>query len=148
MISFTKGKYVMRIIIADADDETIEDISLVIKQNQSDWRVFTTNSGRQCLDMVKKSSCASVIITGMQLSDITGLELLMQIRDDYDVPVIVISPDNDISTLVSAFDAGANDYIVKPFNKAIFMAKVMSIIRRREWDIKTIERPMSNINNE
>lgn len=138
----------MRIIIADADDETIEDISLVIKQNQSDWRVFTTNSGRQCLDMVKKSSCASVIITGMQLSDITGLELLMQIRDDYDVPVIVISPDNDISTLVSAFDAGANDYIVKPFNKAIFMAKVMSIIRRREWDIKTIERPMSNINNE
>jgi hypothetical protein len=80
----------MRIIICHADDETIEDISLVIKQNQSDWRYLLQILADSVLIWFKKSSCASVIITGSN-NRYYRLELLMQIRDEYDVPVIVIS---------------------------------------------------------
>lgn len=59
-----------------------------------------------------------------------GLDLIKQIRDDSDVPVIVLSDTNNIHTLVKAFDLGANDYIVKPLNKKIFIARLKSITRR------------------
>jgi two-component system response regulator MtrA len=66
----------------------------------------------------------------------SGLDLVKQIRDDSDVPVIVLSRNKDIHTLVKAFDLGANDYIVKPLNKQIFIARLKAIIRRSLWNIQ------------
>jgi DNA-binding response OmpR family regulator len=85
---------------------------------------------------VKNGSCPDVVILGMHLYDISSLDLLKKIRDDSDVPVIVLSDDKNMDTLVKAFNAGANDYIMKPFNKAIFIARLKALIRRRTWDIQ------------
>jgi DNA-binding response OmpR family regulator len=48
-----------------------------------------------------------------------------------------------MQTLVKAFDAGTNEYIVKPFNKAIFMARLKALLRRRAWDIQAREQDWS-----
>jgi DNA-binding response OmpR family regulator len=75
----------------------------------------------------------------------SGFELIENIRDYSDVPIIFLSDDNDIQTLVRAFDAGANDYIVVPFNKVIFIARIKARIRRRDWDIQVIERKLASV---
>jgi DNA-binding response OmpR family regulator len=67
---------------------------------------------------------------GMNLSDIPALDLLKQIRDDSDIPVVIISDSTDIQKLVEAFDDGANDYILKPFNQRIFTTRLKTLLIR------------------
>jgi two-component system KDP operon response regulator KdpE len=94
------------------------------------------NSGKQCLTFINDVGYPEVVIVGMQLSDMMGFDLIKLIRDDSEIPVIVISFDKDIQKLVKAFDVGANDYMVYPFNEKIFIAKLKALIRRREWDMQ------------
>lgn len=133
----------MKIVIADIENETIEYITSLLSSNKLSWQVSIINSGKQCLEILKKSS-PDVILLGMQLCDMSGLELVKQIRDDSDVPVIVLSNDRDINTLVSAFDAGANDYVIKPFNSQIFIARLKALIRRKTWDTQAKEERIIN----
>jgi DNA-binding response OmpR family regulator len=137
----------MKILIADIDSEIIEDVGFTLNKFQPDWYLSIIDSGSQCLDIVKNGECPDAVILGMQLSDMSGLDLIQQLHDDSDVPVIVLSPDKDIQTLIKAFDAGANDYIVKPFNKQIFIARLKALIRRRMWDIRGKEGYLRNGNN-
>ncbi len=62
-----------------------------------------------------------------------------QIRDYSDIPVLYLSEEKDIFSLVKAFDRGANDYILVPFNEKIFVARLKSLIRREQWDVQTKE---------
>jgi DNA-binding response OmpR family regulator len=135
----------MEILIADTNSEILEDVLLTLNQYQPDWQLSIINAGKECLDIIKNGNCPDAVILGMQLSDMSGFELIGHIRDDSDIPVIFLSCDKDIQTLVKAFDSGANDYIVKPFNKAVFIARLKALIRRREWDIKA--NGLSEINN-
>ncbi len=109
---------------------------LLPKQCQQDWNISTMNSGKQCLTFINDVGYPEVVIVGMQLSDMMGFDLIKLIRDDSEIPVIVISFDKDIQKLVKAFDVGANDYMVYPFNEKIFIAKLKALIRRREWDMQ------------
>jgi DNA-binding response OmpR family regulator len=77
-----------------------------------------------------------MIILGWGLADIPVFYLIQRIHDISDVPIIMLSNDKNIDMLVKAFKAGAIDYIVYPFNKSIFIAKLKAIIRRKEWDIE------------
>jgi DNA-binding response OmpR family regulator len=138
----------MRILIVNIYSEIIEMIDhvhMITDICQPDWQVSVVDSGMQCLDVVKSGHCPDVIIMGMQLSDISGLDLIKIIRDDSDVPIMVISDDKDVHTLVAAFEAGANEYIVKPFSKVVFIARLKAIIRRRKWDIGAVESGLKNI---
>ncbi len=124
----------MKILIAESDCRIVDILETVIKTSQPDWNLSFTTSGKECIDVVKNGSCPDMVITGMELSDMSGFELIENIRDYSDVPVVFLSCDNDIQTLVRAFDAGANDFVVVPFNRAIFIARIKARIRRRDWD--------------
>jgi two-component system KDP operon response regulator KdpE len=125
----------MRILIADTNPEIKEDVRLALNRCQPDWQLSVVSTGKQCLNMIRGGNCPDAVILGMQLFDMSGLELTGLIRDDSDVPIIFLSNSKDVEVLVKAFDAGANDYMVFPFSKAIFMARVKAQIRRRTWDI-------------
>jgi DNA-binding response OmpR family regulator len=101
--------------------------------------VSIINSGKECLDAAKNGNGIDIVILGTHLPDISVLDLIKKIRDDSDVPVIFLSDDKGTSMLVSALEAGANDYIVKPFNKPIFIARLEALIRRSMWDSQAIE---------
>jgi DNA-binding response OmpR family regulator len=130
----------MNILVVDTDNETIEDVNFTLNKWQPDWHVSIVDSGGKCIDRINNGNSPDVIILGMQLIDIPDFELIGRIRENSDVPVIVLSHDKDIQTLVKAFDAGVNDYIVKPFNKAIFVARLKALLRRRIWDIRAKEK--------
>jgi DNA-binding response OmpR family regulator len=69
----------------------------------------------------------------------SGLDLVEKIRDDSGVPIVILSHDKEIATLVKAFEAGANDYVLKPFNKQIFIARLKALVRRRMWNTQEKE---------
>ncbi len=120
----------MEVLIADTDCNNIINVFIALKDYQPDLHLSTVDSGKKCLDMIKTSNQQDMIIVSTELADINGLNLIENIRDNFDTPVILISRNNDPSELLMAMEVGANDFFVKPINKSIFAAKVKAIIRR------------------
>ncbi|MDD4924597.1 MAG: response regulator [Dehalococcoidales bacterium] len=126
----------MNILVVENNLDVIEDIQLSINEHLPGLHISVVGSGEHCLETLNNGHRPDLVILGFRISDMDGFELLKDIRDDSDLPVVFLSEDKDINTLVKAFESGANDYIVEPFNKAIFAAKLKAIIRRKNWDIK------------
>jgi two-component system KDP operon response regulator KdpE len=138
----------MKILLVGADLELIEEVSLTLKQYQPDWQLSVISSGVQGLALLKGNQCPDLAIIGMQLSDMSGFELIECIRDDSEIPIIFLSRDRDVNTLVKAFDAGACDYVEAPFNKATFFARIKAKLRRYKWDIQSKGNNSLNVNTQ
>ncbi len=124
----------MNILIGD--DAYSETIRSALDTYQPDWNLSITNSGQQCLEIIKNGNCPDIIILGINLTDMNGLDLVKLIREDYAIPIILLDNGKNTDILVRAFETGADEYVSKPFNQAIFVAQIKAIIRRREWDIQ------------
>jgi two-component system KDP operon response regulator KdpE len=72
-----------------------------------------------------------VVILDLGLPDISGVEVVERLRDWTDVPVIVLSARAEESDKIAALDAGADDYVTKPFGVGELLARVRAAMRRR-----------------
>jgi DNA-binding response OmpR family regulator len=124
----------MNILVVETNISVADDIRLALCGCFVNCRITVIDSGKQCLGILKDRNCPDILIVGYRLTDMNGLELLREIRDDSDLPVIFLSVNKDLDTLVKAFDNGANDYVEFPFNSRIFIARLKAMIRRSTWD--------------
>lgn len=128
----------MNVLLVDPEIETIEkvveDLNLLIP----DFKCSITHSANGCMNILNNNNI-DIVILDMCSIDSHALNLIREIYDEFDVPVIVLSKDKNINSLVNTLSVGASDYIIKPFNKRIFAARIKALIRRREWDIQVKE---------
>lgn len=75
------------------------------------------------------SNSPDVVILDLGLPDGDGMDVLKQIRSEFSTPIIVLSARSDEKDKVAALDAGANDYITKPFGTAELQARIRSALR-------------------
>ena len=73
-----------------------------------------------------------VVLLDLGLPDLAGLEVLAMLRGVRSVPVIVITAQDDDRTVVQALDAGADDYLTKPFGLDQLVARIRAVLRRAE----------------
>jgi DNA-binding response OmpR family regulator len=71
-----------------------------------------------------------VVLLDLGLPDLSGLEVLTMLRSVSEVPVIVITAQDDDRTVVKALDSGADDYLVKPFGGDQLAARIRAVLRR------------------
>ena len=119
----------MRIIICD-DDPTQRDFvraCLEFSATQHEFAEFEL--GKDALDHLR-SHDADLLFLDMGLPDIQGLEVLTQLREFSELPVMVVSGDDTIETVAKALTIGADDYITKPFEPIELMARVEAVSRR------------------
>jgi len=81
----------------------------------------------QCADF-----CPDLIILDLGLPDLDGQEVIHRLREWARIPVIVLSVRSDDTEKVRALDAGANDYVTKPFSITELMARIRALLRDRE----------------
>ncbi|MDD4876566.1 MAG: response regulator [Dehalococcoidales bacterium] len=124
----------IKILIVSTDKEFIEDMEANLEMYQQDWQVSDMTSGKKCLENLNQNNGIDIVIVGKNLQDMPGLDLIKQIRDDSDVIIVLISQDKDISTLVKAYEVGADDYAVQPVNMFLFVTRLKALIRRNNWD--------------
>ena len=91
--------------------------------------VASTSAGLPALELVVHDR-PDVVLLDLGLPDVDGLQVLKMIRGVSDVPVIVITAQDDGPTIVSALDAGADDYVVKPFGPDQIAARIRAVLRR------------------
>ena len=77
-----------------------------------------------------RARCPALIITDLEMPQVNGIELCRRVRYTSSVPIIVVSGNTDRRSEVAALDAGADDYLAKPFSTDTLLARVRVALRR------------------
>ena len=111
------------------DDET--QITRVLRTTLSGHSYFvrTAGDGDEALEIMREWT-PDLVITDLSMPNMGGLELCRRIRAKSQVPVIVLSVRGEEKMKVEALDAGADDYVTKPFNMNELLARVRAGLRR------------------
>jgi len=96
------------------------------------FRVYSTGDGEEAVTMVKEYK-PDVIVLDWMLPSMSGIDICKQLRwntDTKGIPIIMLSARGEESDRIRGLDAGADDYIVKPFSPAELVARIRAIFRR------------------
>ena len=96
------------------------------------FRVYTTGDGEEAVTMVKEYK-PDVIVLDWMLPSMSGIDICKQLRwspETKGIPIIMLSARGEESDRIRGLDAGADDYIVKPFSPAELIARIRAIFRR------------------
>ena len=115
-----------RILIVEDDPQIRNFVSYVLGAEgfQSD----TAGTAQTALNMI--SSCAySLVLLDLGLPDFDGMEVIHQVREWSDIPIIVVSARDQDHEKAQALDSGADDYLTKPFSTTELMARIRVALR-------------------
>lgn len=96
---------------------------------RSDFIVFEARSGHRSLDILKQHN-VDIVLLDLGLPDGSGLDFIGQIRMSVKTPMVVISGNPDPDIHVEVFEAGADDFVQKPFHMKAMQARIQSHLRR------------------
>ena len=116
-----------RVLIVDDDLQTAKGLGTLLMSRG--YEVRTANDGQAALTVLESWSPAA-ILTSLATPRINGLELCRQVRDTSNVPIIVLSGSADDASEVAVLDAGADDFLTRPFVAAALLARLRAAIRR------------------
>jgi two-component system KDP operon response regulator KdpE len=111
------------------DDDAALARALAINLRARGFEVTVAGNGRDALDAVAKVR-PEVVVLDLGLPDLDGLDVLRGIRGWNEVPVVVLSARSTSDEKVDALDAGADDYVTKPFEMNELMARLRAAVRR------------------
>ena len=109
------------ILVVEDDDAIRAAVQRGLREREH--AVATAPSGLAGLEQIIRDR-PDVVLLDLGLPDIDGLTLLSMIRTASDVPVIIITAQDDDPTMVRALDSGADDYVVKPFGTDQVAARI------------------------
>ena len=111
------------------DDEPPIRKLLQINLESNDYKVIQASTGKEGLQ-ISANHLPDLILLDIGLPDISGHQVLQQLREWYNNPIIILSVLDSESDIVQALDNGASDYIVKPFRTGELLARIRSSIKR------------------
>lgn len=124
----------MNILIVD--DERLLVKGLRASLEREGFHVFAAYDGKEGLDIVSKEKL-DIILLDIMLPIIDGVTFLKQLRQNLDIPVIMLTAKDDYADMVLGLEMGADDYVTKPFNTRVLIARINSLLRRSKMSGKT-----------
>ncbi len=120
--------YVGTRILAVEDDERIRSAVKLALEDEG-WTVDEAESGEEAIDIFQRSP-PDVVLIDIMLPGIDGFELCRTLRRTSDVPVVMVTARNDTHDVVAGLEAGADDYLTKPFAPKELSARIRALLRR------------------
>lgn len=99
----------------------------------ADYQVFEAHDGMSGVDKIKKDR-PDLVLLDIGLPDLTGIEVTRLVREWTQIPIIIVSVRDQEADIVCALDAGADDYLSKPFSVSELLARIRAALRRRARD--------------
>ena len=109
---------------------------------QRSFTVLAVASGEEALE---KFAEADVIILDIMLPGMSGIEVLHQIRQTSDVPVLMLTALHDEPTQIASFDELADDYMSKPFSLVILEKRIKALLRRQQPTVTLWRRGLASV---
>jgi DNA-binding response OmpR family regulator len=119
------------------DDESIRAL-LSMALEQEGYRVTQADSGEQGIERFSAAP-TDLAIVDLMLPNMTGLEVCRSLRRLSDVPIVIVTARADTHDVVAGLEAGADDYVTKPFVARELSARIRALLRRTRSDATTAE---------
>jgi two-component system, OmpR family, response regulator MtrA len=115
-------------ILSVEDDERIRTAVKLALEDEG-WTVDEAGSGEEAIDLFHRS-VPDVVLIDIMLPGIDGFELCRTLRKSSDVPIVMVTARNDTHDVVAGLEAGADDYLTKPFAPKELSARIRALLRR------------------
>lgn len=116
------------IVLVVEDDIPVRNL-IITTLKTHDYKYLTAGDGKEAI-LMASSHNPDVVFLDLGLPDMDGIEIIRTIRSWSNMPIIVISARNDDADKIEALDAGADDYLTKPFSIEELLARLRVTIRR------------------
>ncbi len=120
----------MRVLVIEDDQAIIETIMLSFRVGWPEVELISTRLGEEGVEFVENLG-PEVLILDLGLPDISGFEVIKRIRLFSNIPILVLTQDEDEKSTVKALEWGADEYIIKPFRQMELLARIKSLLRRQ-----------------
>ncbi|MFC1860183.1 response regulator transcription factor [Chloroflexota bacterium] len=115
----------MKVLIIEDDPEIVEVISLAFQIRWPEVKLVSTNLGEKGVELVESES-PDVVILDLGLPDISGYDVLKEIRAFSTVPILILTVRGEETDVVRGLEWGADDYMVKPFRQLELLSLYMT----------------------
>lgn len=116
-----------KILIVDDETQIIRVMRRILSAHN--YEIRTASDGEPAFELFNDWK-PDLVITDLQMPNMNGLELCRKLREISNLPIIVLSVRDEEKTIVEALDAGADDYMTKPFGTNELLARVRASLRR------------------
>lgn len=115
-----------KILIIDSDPQLQKMMSILLRPDE--YKIVDCLTGQEGLRLCV-STKPDLILLALTLSDMDGKEVIASIREWSQVPIIVLTKRSGDKEMIMALDCGANDYVIRPFNADVLMARINVALR-------------------
>lgn len=116
-----------RVLVVDDDEKTVELVKLYL--NRDGYKVDTAYNGLDALELARKNH-PDLIVLDLMLPGMDGLEVCRTLRQESDVPIIMLTARSTDQDKLTGLEVGADDYVTKPFSPRELAARVRVVLRR------------------
>lgn len=117
-----------KILIVEDEEKIARFVELELKHEG--YEVIKTDDGRSGLEIAEKGE-VDLVLLDIMIPELNGLEVLRRIRKKSDIPIIMLTARDAVMDKVSGLDAGADDYITKPFAIEELLARIRTALKKR-----------------
>ena len=115
------------ILVVDDDPKIVQLVRAYLEREG--FPVITAGDGRAALDAIRERG-PRLIVLDLMLPEIDGMTVARRVREDSDVPILMLSARGGVADRILGLSEGADDYIPKPFSPAELVVRVKAVLRR------------------
>ena len=130
------------ILIVDDDKEIAEAIAFYLRSEG--YKSLIALDGVEAINMMRSNSI-SLIIMDVMMPGLDGIQTTMRIREEHNIPIIMLSAKTEDYDKIMGLNVGADDYMTKPFNPLELIARVRSQLRRYNQLGSSVEAVQANV---
>ena len=117
-----------RVLVVEDDAEITDALRRSLRHEG--YEVRTAGDGVEALDAAAEF-VPDLVVLDLGLPRLDGIEVCKQLRAEGDVPILILTARTETDDRVTGLDSGADDYLVKPFERQEFLARIRALLRRR-----------------
>ena len=121
-----------KVLMVDDDKKTVELVKLYL--NRDGYKVLTAYDGIEALRLARESR-PDLIVLDLMLPGLDGLKVCRTLRDESDVPIIMLTAKTTEQDKLTGLELGADDYVTKPFSPRELAARIRAVLRRLPEEI-------------
>jgi two-component system, OmpR family, KDP operon response regulator KdpE len=123
-----------RIVVVDDEPNILSTVAPLLRSRG--YEVSTAVNGRLALEVIEREQ-PNLLVLDLGLPDIDGVEVCRRVRETRNIPILVLSARGAEGDKVRALDAGADDYVTKPFGAEELLARIRAALRRSDSEPAT-----------
>jgi len=138
----------MKVLVIDDDKVTLGILSRYL--SNSNYNVLTAENGKIGLDILNKFDDISLAIVDVVMPEVNGIEFCREVRNNNNfkkLPIIILTSQSNINDKYIGFEAGADDYVIKPFEPLEILLRVQALLRRTYQEENLNEENILKVNN-